>query len=239
MADSNSWTGWRSTGTDTTVEIDIAASNPAKEYEFEVAAVNSVGRGPALEILTVDGTEDGAAVSPGNSAPTAAPNVSALVSEDGAGNDQVTLSWTGLTAAFFGGATALETGDGAYDVQRKLSTAKWPKDDDAEGNTAATRALSLTATGTLYSALDGAVTAESPDPGMTYNYRVRGVNSVDGGPWSTDVTVTTPPNPPGTIATAPGVSGNNVNSIRVTWDALTDTGGSTINRLRIAGANWH
>ena len=82
VAGSNSWIGWTRHDTKTTVKIDIAASNPPKYYVFEVAAVNSVGRGLALKIADVEDLEPTAyVVSPDSSAPTAAPRVSALVSE--------------------------------------------------------------------------------------------------------------------------------------------------------------
>ena len=69
---------------------------------------------------------------------------------------------------------------------------------------------------------------DSPAPGMTYNYRVRAVNQNGEGPWSTEVTVTTNPNVPGQIGTVPIVSGDNVNSIKVNWEAPDDNGGSAI-----------
>ena len=146
VALSNSWTRLMDNGTKLTVKIEEL--DPAKTYDFEVSAVNSVASSDPLKIM---------GVSPNNTPPTAAPTVSALASEDANSVDQVTLSWTGLASAYYGGETTLS--DPAYAIQRKLSTASWPKADNEEGNTAANR-TSVTPSSSggpqgLFTALDG------------------------------------------------------------------------------------
>ena len=70
------------------------------------------------------------------------------------------------------------------------------------------------------------------DPGTTYHYRVRAVNSAGAGSWSTERSATTRAQMPGipqNLAAAP----NGENAMTVTWVEPADDGGSAITSYRV------
>ena len=201
--DSSSWSSGR-TDDGETLSVELENLNPAKTYDFEVSARNSAGLGDELEI------PEG---SPSATAPTAAPTISAIASEDASNNaDLVTLTWTKLDDARNGGATL----DGYlinWKDNREMTA--WQTDLTAVTYNVATVVYTFPHTGR--------------SPGTIYTYRVRAQNGVgDGGPWSAEVSATTPANMPDMIAAPPEVSGADVDAILVDWDEPQSDGGSAI-----------
>ena len=239
-----SYGGWTDAGLKTEVEID--GLTPTKMYTFEVRARNSVGRGPETEeatstVVTATG-------------PTAAPRlvVSRAADTTDGGDDQFRLEWAALGTTQDGdgdddGTNAINN----YSVQWKSSrsagdddTTDWPEDGTAPG--VATQVLDEgdPDAGGEYEVLHSVIASDTPLlPGATYYYRVRaevtGLNENGYGPWSNEVSLTTPANVPSapspedaTLDPEPtegpvGV-GVDADSIKISWRAPADNGGAEI-----------
>ena len=168
------------------------------------------------------------------------PNVGTFTGGTVAGHESnatITLSWAQLPATANGGVTGPVTD---YEICYKKSTdSAWMR------WVVGTGFGTPTLTGSVYSAVHGADGAKL-DPGTTYQYRVRGLNSVaTAGPdtcdsdvdWSNVVSATTPVAKPAapTLHAAAGDSAANqaawtlnVNSITIRWTAPEMTGGAPI-----------
>lgn len=239
------------------LSVEITGLTPGTEYSFEVRAVNSAGAGMAAN-------SDAAAAedrTPNATGPTAVPQgVRAILgTHDGTAADeghesdaQITVSWDALPVADNGGE-ALD-GTEPYELCYKKSTdSAWMRWDS--GVSAFTVPAS-TGGGALWSAVHGAdADADLLEPGTTYEYRVRAVNSVVpagtadtcthfDGDWSRVVSATTPvvkPNAPtlhpeegDDTATPPQAAWTlNVNSITIRWTKPTDNGGADITAYEV------
>jgi len=239
LASAASFGGWMSAMTALTV--DVKPLTPLMEYDFEIRARNSVGAGDAL---TSEGS-DAAIRTPGPTGPTAVPSLRtpSLGTHDGTvmpyeSNATVTVSWVALGPNVNGGAAI--TG---YELCYKKST------DSAWMRWTGTGFADPALTGSVYNAVHGA-TGGLVDPGTTYQYRARALNSVAtagtadtcthwDGAWSNVVSATTPvvmPDAPtlhafagDTTSTPPQAAWTlNVNSITIRWTAPTNTGGAPI-----------
>jgi len=239
------WTGigWTSAGDKLTVEVKPL--KPAILYDFEVRARNSSGAGTAVNS---DDIADNLRT-PGPTGPTAVPVLRTSLGmladtatvEPHESNATITLSWDALGGAAQNGGSPI-TG---YELCYKKST-----DSDSEWmRWTGTGFGDPVLTGSVYSAVHGADGALL-DPGTTYQYRARALNSVAtagteatcahfDGDWSTVVSRTTGAVEPaapvlhaaaGDTTTTPPQSAwdLNVNSITIRWTAPTMTGGADI-----------
>ena len=223
-----SFGGWMSAMTETMVMVKPLT--PLMLYDFEVRAVNSVGPGEAVNSDTLLD----AAKTPTATGPTAVPRLRTTVGthagtvEGHESNAAITVSWDALGPTVNGGATI--TG---YELCYKKSTeSAWMRWDGTGFGTP-------TLTGSNYSAVHGAAGALL-DPGTTYQYRARALNSVAeagtvatcthwDGDWSSVISATTPvvaPKAPVLAASTEWVL--NVNSITIRWTAPTANGGAAI-----------
>ena len=228
--------------------VDVMPLTPGTEYDFEVRAVNSVGPG---EAANTDGITDTALRTPGPTAPTAVPRLRTTLGthagttadERHESNAAITVSWDALGPTVNGGTQI--TG---YELCYKKSTdSAWMR-WDTTGAAFGTPTL----TGSVYSAVHGADAQDALlDPGTTYQYRARALNSVAtagdaatcthwDGDWSAVTAATTPvvaPNAP-TLHPAAGAEGQaawtlNVNSITIRWTPPTVNGGTTITSYEV------
>ena len=248
LATATSYTmGFRSAMLELTV--DVEPLTPGTEYDFEVRAVNSVGAGEAANADDVAADNR----TPGATAPTDVPRLRTTVgthagtaADEGHESDaQITVTWDALPASANGGATGGITG---YELCYKKSTdSAWMRWDST--NSAFT---APSPTGSVYNAVHGADAQDDLlDPGTTYQYRARALNSVAtagdaatcthwDGAWSSVVSATTPvvaPNAP-TLHPAAGAEGQaawtlNVNSITIRWTPPTVNGGTAITSYEV------
>ena len=203
-------------GPNTMVQVETGLT-PGKTYLFQVAATNAIAQGdPATSgMVTVLST-----------APTAAPTLSAVYSEE-AGVDMYTLTWTKLNDSDNGGQAFTD-----YLLQWKT---------DADDSEWAPIDVTFVADTVVYT-----VGHTATEPGTTYNYRVRALNGVrddddDDGLWSNEVSVTTPanvPDAPGSTAdaadgTAPTGRGVDADTIEVSWAKPANDGGAAITSYEI------
>ena len=198
---SSGWSAWISDDIDLIeLSVEISELDGAVSYDFEVAAVNAKGRGTAYAL-----SAETQAI-----APTRAPSLSATLGDDGSSNAQITLKWSGVDAAFNGGASI--TG---YQVRFKKSTdTDWPEDADGDDvfvtdTTQGFGTITLpSADETKWTRTHGS-SAVALEFGTTYEYQVRAVNDgadtdADGGdaatelgPWSGTASTTTNATTPG------------------------------------------
>ena len=194
-------------------------------YTFQVQARNAAG----VSLTPAESQP----VAVNNTAPTAAPVLSVTRAADTpppGGNDQFRLNWDALTSANDGNGDDSTTSiiEG-YTLQWKSSaypdgetdTTDWP---EAAGD-------QVLATGTvnagLYTVVHNEITSGTALlPGVIYTYRVRADNSIGGGEWSAERSVTTHYNAP-LMPAPPTAKGAGANSVTVDWDA-PDAGGTTI-----------
>ena len=243
-ASDSAWGQWMSAMTELTV--DVKPLTPLMLYDFEVRARNSVGPGEALNSDLLDA----AAKTPTATGPTAVPSLRSpsLGTHDGTvagheSNATITVSWVALGPAVNGGA-----GITGYELCYKKST------DSAWMRWTGTGFADPVLTGSNYSAVHGATGGEL-DPGTTYQYRARALNSVAtagtadtcthwDGAWSNVVSATTPIVEPAaptlhaaagdTTTTPPQAAWSlNVNSITIRWTAPTDNGGAAITSYEV------
>ena len=256
VATASSYGGWTSATADLTVEVD--SLTPGTPYHFEVRAVNSAGAG--TEVLSSETPElDVALRTPGATAPTAVPSLRTSLGthagnaadEGHESNAAITVNWNALPATASGcgtidSATCSLTG---YELCYKKSTdsawMRWDAADAALGTPSAN--------GSVWSAIHGADAADGLlDPGTTYQYRARALNSdfIAGtadtcthwdGAWSNVVSARTPevePNAPVLHASdeTPALQDRwvlNVNSITIKWTAPTINGGADITSYEV------
>ena len=237
-----SWSRWISAMME--LEVDVEPLTPGTVYSFEVRAVNSAGAGDAVnsDSLTAAATK-----TPGATGPTAVPSLrtpevgmfTGGTVEDHESRATVTLSWAQLPASANGGVEGAVT---AYEICYKKSTGSvWMRWTEAGFGTPVL-------TGSVYSAVHGA-DAGKLDPGTAYQYRIRGLNSVEtagdadtckpwDGDWSNVVSATTPVVKPAAPTLLAAIDTNvtpnvdvwdrNVNSITIKWTAPENTGGADI-----------
>ncbi len=247
-----SYGGWMSAMLKLTV--DVKPLKPLQPYHFEVRAVNSAspGEGDAVTTAT-DPPLDAALRTPSATGPTAVPQNVRTTLDTHAGteadeghesNAEITVSWDVVPDSANGGSNI--TG---YELCYKKSTdSAWMRWDD----TGAAFGTPVT-TGTVRSAVHGFDAAGGLlDPGTTYEYRVRALNSVAtagtdatcthfDGDWSRVVSATTPivkPDAPTLHASdnTPALQDRwvlNVNSITIKWTAPTMTGGADITAYEV------
>ena len=172
--------GWMSASEMLTVEVKPL--KPGTEYEFQVRALNSPTRAGEPATLDDDSTPELiAARTPGATGPTAVPVLRAtlgthagtsITTSPHLSNATITLSWDALGGAAQNGGSPI-TG---YEICYKKSTASAWMVWDAAGDAFATPSLN----GAVYSAVHGADVnpAGLLDPGTTYQYRARALNTV-------------------------------------------------------------
>ena len=222
--------------------VDVEPLTPGTAYHFQVRAVNSVGPGAVVNNESVT-----AGVTPTATGPTAVPqNVRATLRTHAGtavsphqSNAEITVSWDVVPATANGGDTGGITG---YELCYKKSTdSAWMRWVTGTGFGAPST------TGTVRTAVHGEDAAGGLlDPGTTYQYRVRALNSValagtadaceSDVDWSSAVSATTPivePEAPTLYAsdTTPALQNRwvmNVNSITIKWMAPTLKGGADI-----------
>ena len=224
--------------------FDVEPLTPGTEYHFEVRAVNSVGAGEAID---TDDITDAALRTPTATGPTAAPRMRAPAVGSHAGtvaghesNATITLSWDTVPVANNGG-DAITTYELCYKTSTESTWTRWPP------GTTGFSTPAVSGGGALWSATHGA-DGLNLEPGTTYQYRARGVNTVapagddttctHDGPWSSVVSATTPvvaPAAPTLLVdidetTTPNTVNwdLNVNSITIRWTAPADNGGAAI-----------
>ena len=221
----NSFGSWMSVVLETMVEV--MPLKPATEYTFEVRAVNSVGTGEAAETTST----------PTATAPMAKPALMAVISQSAAVPplDQTSLTFTALAASQNGGDPITE-----YAIQWKTgSESDWPDFDNSNTVIPAPAQSGLTSTYTALHTVTGGLS-----PGTTYQYRVRAINGIGGGPWSDTASVTTDvvaPDAPilhpaaGDTSTTPPQAewDRNVNSITIKWTAPENDGGADVTSYEI------
>ena len=216
-------------------------------YDFEIRAVNSVGAGDAAN---TDGITDTEPRTPGPTGPTAVPILRTTLGthtgtvEGHQTNATITVSWDALGPTVNGGDPITD-----YELCYKKSTdsawMRWVEAEPAFGDPTAVGG------GALWSAVHGSATGFI-DPGTTYQYRARALNSVAtagtaatcthwDGAWSavTSATSATTPVVAPSAPTLHPVGGSvgppvqaawdrNVNSITIRWTPPANTGGADI-----------
>ena len=240
VATASSYGSWMSAMTALTV--DVKPLTPGTAYEFEVRAVNSVGAGDAID------TEDLGAVlkTPTATAPTAVPRLRTTLGTHAGtvlghqSSAAITVSWDALGPTVNGGAAI--TG---YELCYKKSTGSaWMRWD----GTGFSNPAAVVGGGALWSAVHGADQGLL-DPGTTYEYRARALNSVAtagsavtcthwDGAWSNVASATTPVVAPAApvlaaLEDATNEWDRNVNSITIRWTAPMMTGGAAITSYEV------
>ena len=160
----------------TELTVEVKPLTPLVEYNFEVRARNSAGPGDAADFANVDAAQR----SPTATAPTAVPRLrtslgthAGTAADEGHESDaEITVSWDALPDSAAGGDIA---GIAGYELCYKKSTGsvwmRWDAAGDAFGT--------LSASGSLWSAVHGEDQNDALlDPGTTYQYRARALNSV-------------------------------------------------------------
>ena len=238
------------------LELTVAVKplKPGTEYDFEVRAVNAAGAGEALKLPPDEAgrATTTTARTPTATGPTAVPVLRAPVVgaftggtvADHESRATITLSWAALPLTANGGDTAAIT----YEICYKKSTdSAWMRWDSANPGFPA---ITAPASGSVWTAVHGDDSGKL-DPGTTYEYRARGLNSVAtagtaatcthwDGDWSNVVRATTPIVKPAapTLHPAAGATDQaawtlNVNSITIRWTAPEDTGGADITSYEV------
>ena len=252
--DSGNWTRWTSVGTDLMKEI--TGLTPGDAYDFEVAALNSQGRGAAAE----------ATQTPRPTAPTAAPpSFTVVLSKDSENEnrEQTKIEWRSLPDSASGGVTKVF--DPVLNNAAIQYVVEW-KTDDEDAEWMSDNLSVTTVAGNVHvryhpTSSNGTALA----PGTTYSYRVRAINSADAdaiygedpdadeaeagqieerGPWTAERTVRTvavapstpefelvEANPDGNPASPRGWVVDS-NSITIRWIAPAD-GGADITSYEI------
>ncbi len=248
VATANSYGSWMSAMTELTV--DVKPLMPGTVYDFEVRARNSVGAGDAVNTENLGDADK----MPTATAPTAVPRLRTTLGAHagtaaGVARHQstatITVSWDALGPTVNGGAEITD-----YELCYKKSTdSAWMTWDDTDPGFSDPAAVG--GGGALWSAVHGADAANGLlDPGTTYQYRARALNSVSStvtandacthwdGDWSNVVSATTPvvaPAPPTLAASDDTTNGwvLDVNSITIKWTAPTETGGADITSYEV------
>ncbi len=249
-----SFGGWMSAMTELSVEVKPL--KPLVLYDFEVRAVNAAG---ASDAVNTDNVANDLRT-PLATGPTAVPqNVRAVLgthagtnaNEGHESNAQITVSWDVVAATHNGGEVLDATTP--YELCYKKST-----DSDSEWMRWAGDAFSAPTSilaGARYEADHGADTSDATllNPGTTYQYRVRAVNSIVpvgnaetcthfDGDWSRVVSATTPvvkPSAPTLLASVTtdvppvDVWVRNVNSLTIKWEKPASNGGAPITSYEV------
>ncbi len=170
---------WMSAGE--MLSAEVKPLKPATEYEFQVRAVNSVGAGDPATLDDDSTPELIAARTPGATGPTAVPVLRrSLGTHDGSvvtvlphqSNAEITLSWDALGGAAQNGGSPITGYELCY---KKLADSAWTWWDAANDATVDAPVL----TGSVYSAVHGQDATDGLlDPGTTYQYRARALNTV-------------------------------------------------------------
>ena len=232
---------WASAGADPgETSLEVKNLTPGTPYKFQVRARNSAGVSPELDI---------GPATPQNTVPTAAPSIAVsavdLTTDDDPANDGVAhnlLTWNELSSMVDGDGNP--TGDSiisSYTIQWKSSrsatgtdTTDWPDDDAEVGDVQVMteNADTADANNGVFEVTHEEIANNSPIlPGTTYDYRVRAVNPIGGGDWSTVRSITTAivvPDAPGLANSGSTAFVADASSIIINWTAPADTGGAPI-----------
>ncbi len=250
LASATSYGSWMSAMTERSVEVKPLT--PLMEYDFQIRAVNSVGATVDADVLSSEGS-DAATRTPGATAPTTGPRMRAPTVGSHAGNVDphesnatITVSWDKVPDANNGG-DGITTYELCYKKSTDTAWTRW----DTTATGFSTPAETGTGTG-LWTATHGADGALL-DPGTTYQYRARGVNTpapagtdttcTHDGPWSNVVSAATsvvePAAPTLLVAVDDATTPDtvnwvlDVNSITIKWTAPTENGGADITSYEV------
>ncbi len=233
---------WRTTGSDPAITMfEVTGLTPGQEYKFQVRAVNSAGVSDPLLLPPA---------TPTNTAPTVAPNmVVEHASPRTDGNAQNRLTWNALDSKVDGDGDPDGTNIiASYMVHWKsdrsagtTDTSDWPADDATDADDQVISVLANTESAGKFEILHSQINAGAALlPGTVYDYRVRAVNPVGGGDWSTVRSLKTavlPPAAPTLLASDNTNTADpwviDVNAITIKWTAPTDTMGGTITGYEI------
>ena len=257
--DSDRWTSFTSNNVDLANRtVTVSGLTPGDAYDFEVAAVNTQGRGEAAEETQT----------PDPIRPTQEPSITVHLGSDSANSDreQIEISWSPIADSADGGVTNFEDAQGnpnrenrliQYEVEWKVGDGEWmttnlSEVDDTAGTLATPRVVAYHPPESNGTPLD---------PGTTYTYRVRAINSADAdtaygespddenaqegqyeenGDWSAERSVKTAaiaPDAPEFEAVAPAGDlpgwGIDSNAITIRWTKPMSDGGAELTSYQI------